>query len=51
MLLGGEGAAGADEYLKPPEFYAKISAKLHIRGKDAIEKPHRLSGMLFKTLF
>lgn len=29
MLLGGEGAAGADEYLKPPKFYAKIFAKLH----------------------
>lgn len=34
MLLGGEGAAGADEYLNPLKFYAKIFAKLHIlRGR------------------
>lgn len=34
MLLGGEGAAGADEHLKPLKFYTKIFAKLCIlRGR------------------
>jgi len=34
MVLGGEGAAGADEHLKPLKFYAKIFAKLHtLQGK------------------
>lgn len=34
MLLGGEGAAGADEHLKPLKFYTKIFAKLYVlRGR------------------
>lgn len=37
MLLGGEGAAGADEHLKPLKFYSKIFAKLCIlRGRKKL---------------
>lgn len=48
LLLGGKGAAGADEYLNHTNFMQSSLQNGTLRGKDEIEKPHRLSGMVLK---
>lgn len=48
LLLGGKGAAGADEYLNHPSFMQRSLQNYTHRGKDEIEKPHRLTGMVLK---
>lgn len=48
LLLGGKGAAGADEYLNHPSFMQRSLQNYTHGGKDEIEKPHRLSGMVLK---
>lgn len=48
LLLGGKGAAGADESLKHPSFMQRSLQNYTHWGKDEIEKPHRQSGMVLK---
>lgn len=49
LLLGGKGAAGADEYLNHPSFMQRSLQNYTHRGKDGIETPHRPSGMVLKV--